>query len=351
MKTTVKLMLAITIMTIIMLTGVLTPVLTSSASEKEPSIWVYSKLPHAPEGVCVDSKKNLYTTLHNTGEVVLLKNDGSFDHVAWVPSKEESGQGEIYGIKPDKDDNLYVAYVQNSKLMDLHKDLGHPNHPACHDTKVTRSGVYKIDAKTRQVTAIATRGDGWPFCFPDDVTIDKTGNIYLTDLTLPGIWKISPDGKKVTLWSNDVLTGWTHDPALPLGVNPIILDKDEKNIYTNTTTLDGRVLKIPIKDDGSAGAPQVYSRGHAWFDGIEIDEEGYVYNAMPGANEIVIIPPAGWPNRITIGSPLFQGPTSLAIRDGILYTANLAYGLPYDKRNKTIIAIRLKDFGLKGKKW
>ncbi len=344
MRTAVKSVLAVTMTAAIMFIGFLSPVLTSSASAEEPRIWVYTKLPAAPEGVCVDSKKNLYTTLHNTGEVVLLKKDGSFDHVAWVPSKEESGQGEIYGIKQDKDDNLYVAYVQNSKVMDIHKDLGNPNHPACHDAKVTRSGVYKIDAKTRQVSALATRGDGWTFCFPDDVTIDKTGNVYLTDMTYPGIWKISPDGKKVVLWSNDPLLGWLHDPILPLGVNAIILDKDQKNIYTDTTTLDGKILKIPIKDDGSAGAPQVYSRGHTWFDGIEIDEEGYVYGSMPGANEIVIIPPSGYPGRITIDSPLFQGPTSLALRDGILYAANLGYGLPYDKRVKTIIAIKVKDF-------
>ena len=112
MRNSIKI-IAITLVTTIMLMGFLTPRLTSA---EEPKIWVYTKLPAAPEGVCVDSKKNLYATLHNTGEVVLLKTDGSFDHVAWVPSKEESGQGEIYGIKQDKDDNLYVAYLQNSKL-------------------------------------------------------------------------------------------------------------------------------------------------------------------------------------------------------------------------------------------
>ena len=208
-------------------------------------------------------------------KVVLVNKDGSFKHVAWIPSKEESGQGEIYGIKPDKDDNLYVVYVQNSKYLDLHTDLMNKNHPACHDVRVTRSGVYKIDAKTHKVSAIATRGDGWPFCFPDDVTIDKAGNIYMTDLTYPGIWKISPDGKSIKMWSNDPVLDWQSDATIPLGVNAIILDKDQKNIYCDTTTIDGRIVKIPIKDDGSAGGAQVYSRGHGWFDGIEIDEEGY----------------------------------------------------------------------------
>jgi len=341
MRTAIKFILAITIVATIMLIGFLAPNFTSA---QDSSTWVYSTLPHAPEGVCIDSHKNLYTTLHNTGEVVMVKNDGSFVHVAWVPSKAESGQGEIYGIKPDKNDNLYVAYVQNGKFMGIHPDLGNKNHPACGDVSVTRSGVYKIDAKTRKVTALATRGDGWPFCFPDDVTIDKAGNVYLTDLTYPGIWKIPANGKNVTLWSDDDLLGWSSDPALALGVNAIILDKDEKNIYCDTTTLDGKIIKIPINADGTAGKASMYSRGHTWFDGIEIDDEGNVYGSMPGANEIVIIPPSGYPNRITIDSPFFQGPTSLVIRDGILYTANLAYGLPYEKRNKTIVAIKIKDF-------
>jgi sugar lactone lactonase YvrE len=129
-----------------------------------------------------------------------------------------------------------------------------------------------------------------------------------------------------------------------LGVNAITIDKDQKNIYCDTTTLNGKVVKIPIKPDGSADKAQVYSQGHTWFDGISIDDEGYVYGSMPGANEIVIIPPSGYPNRITIDSPLLQGPTSLALRDGILYVANLAYGLPYDQRLKTIVAIRVKNF-------
>ena len=113
-------MLTITLVTTITLIGFLAPRLTSA---EEPKIWNYTKLPDAPEGVCVDSKKNLYASLHNIGEVVLLKADGSFEHVAWVPSKEETGQGEIYGMEVDKNDNIYVAYPQNSKYLDIRSDL------------------------------------------------------------------------------------------------------------------------------------------------------------------------------------------------------------------------------------
>ncbi len=341
MRDTMKFMLAITLVTTITVIGFLPPRLTSA---EEPKIWNYTKLPDTPEGVCVDSKKNLYASMHHIGEVVLLKADGSFEHVAWVPSKEETGQGEIYGMDVDQNDNIYVAYTQNSKYMGIPSDLMNLQHPACHDVRVTRSGVYKIDAKTHKVTPVATRGDGWPFCFPDDVAIDKVGNIYLTDLTYSGIWKISPDGKKVIMWSDDPLLNWLSEPALPLGVNVAVLDKEQKNIYAATTTLDGRIVKIPIKEDGSADKAVMFSRGHTWFDGIEIDDEGNIYASEPGANQIVVIPPKGYPNRIIIASPLFQGPTSLVLRDGILYTANLAFGWPKEHKFNTIVAIRVKDF-------
>ena len=217
--------------------------------------WVIAKLPDTPEGMAVDSNSNIYTTLLHAGEVIMLKDDGSYDHVAWVPSKEESGKGDLIGLDFDRADNIYVAYRAHSKYDAT--DLANPFHPSCRDATVTRSGVYKIDAKTRKVTALATKADGWPFCFPDDVAIDSQGNVYLTDLTYSGIWKISPEGKKVDLWSAHPLLNWSPRPysGAPLGVNDLALDKQEKNIYA-VTDGDPMVLRIPIKEDGSAVNPR-----------------------------------------------------------------------------------------------
>jgi Strictosidine synthase-like, N-terminal len=144
-------------------------------------VWVLAKLPDTPEGMAIDSKGNVYTTLFHTGEIVMLKDDGSYDHIAWVPSKEESGKGNLIGLDFDRADNIYVAYKAHSKYDAA--DLMDPFHPCCRDAKVTRSGVYKVDAKTRNVTPLATRAAGWPFFFPDDVAIDSQGNVYLTSPT------------------------------------------------------------------------------------------------------------------------------------------------------------------------
>src|SRR6266513_581182 len=65
--------------------------------------WVMTKLPDTPEGLGIDSKGNIYATLYHSGEVVLLKQDGSYEHIAWVPSKEESGKGNLVGLDLDKE--------------------------------------------------------------------------------------------------------------------------------------------------------------------------------------------------------------------------------------------------------
>ncbi len=289
--------------------------------------WVMAKLPDTPEGLGIDSKGNIYATLMHTGEVVMLKNGGGYDHIAWVPSKEESGKGDLIGLDLDQSDNIYVAYTGHSK-RDFRKDLADPFHPACRDATVTTSGVYKIDATTRKVTPLATKAEGWPFCYPDDVAIDSRGSVYMTDLTYSGIWRISPDGKKVDLWSAHPLLNWSAHPysGYPLGVNDLVLDKQQKNIYA-VTDGDPMVLRIPIKDDGTAGEPVPLPNGFSAFDGIELDGKGNIYVSEIMLNQIWVLSPDG-SQRILIANQLnapLDNNTSLVLKGDVLCTANLGF--------------------------
>ena len=300
---------------------------------------VHVRLPDTPEGIGVDTQGNLYASLFHTGEIVQLKDDGQHVHIAWVPSEADRGNGHVLGLVSDEEDNLFVAYKARSK----YDRVGDPRHPACRDATDTTSGVYRIDAETREVTPVATRGDGWPFCFPDDVDIDDVGNIYLADLTYAGIWKITLDGQ-VTLWSDHPLLHWSETPysGFPLGVNVLVLDAGQRNIYAATSG-DPLVLRIPIQSDGSAGEPVVISRGHSLLDGIALDEEGNIYVSEIYHNEIIGLSPDGQQRVIVANkdSAPLDGNASLVIHGGILYVANLGFAHPrWQDADKTVVAIQ-----------
>lgn len=304
--------------------------------------WVAAQLPDTPEGLGIDSKGHIYAALFHTDEVVMLERNGGYKHIAWVPSKEESGKGDLAGLDVDQQGNLYVAYHAHSKYDagDLHS----PFHAACRDATVTRSGVYKIDANTHQVTALATRAAGWPFCFPDDVAVDSHGSVYMTDLTYSGIWKISPDGKTVNLWSADPLL---NPPARPYsgyfaGVNDLALGNDEKSIFA-VTDGDPMVVRIPIKDDGSAGAPKALPTGYSFLDGVALDAKGNIYVSEILQSDIWVISPDG-SQRILIANksnaPLDNN-TSLVVEGDTLCTANLGFAHTNPKdADRTVVCMK-----------
>jgi hypothetical protein len=96
----------------------------------------------------------------------------------------------------------------------------------------------------------------------------------------------------VDLWPAHLLLNWSAKPysGFPLGVNDLVLDKQQKNIYAVT---DGgpRVRRIPIEDDGTAGEPVALPYGYSAFDGIELDGKGNIYVSEILLNQIWVPSP------------------------------------------------------------
>src|ERR1700724_353385 len=99
-----------------------------------------------------------------------------------------------------------------------------------------------------------------------------------------------------------------------------------KNIYA-VTDGDPMVLRIPIKNDGTAGEPVALPSGYSAFDGIELDSKGNIYVSEILLNQIWVLSPDG-SQRILIATkqnaPLDNN-TSLVLKADVLCTANLGF--------------------------
>ena len=299
--------------------------------------WIAARLPGNPEGLAQDAQGRLYASIATTGQIVRLDGKGGYDLIATVPNPELGAAGMTVGIEFDKDGQLYVAYMWHytpEEEMD-------PLHPACRNAKDLYTGIYKVDVHTGVVRPFVTKRDGWPGCFPDDIAIDSASNLYVTDLTLSGIWKISRDGK-YSLWSSHPLLEWAAAPyfSFPEGANDVVISKDEKSLYVVTDGNPG-IVRVPINSDGSAGAAEWIVPNLTVLDGVDLDERGNIYVSEIYRDEISVFSPDG-SKRIVIATgdtaPI-ENPTSLVYHNGTLCVANLGEGMKIVRQPRSVACI------------
>jgi sugar lactone lactonase YvrE len=286
--------------------------------------WVMAELPGSPEGLALGPDGALYATIPKRGEIVRLDEHGSSVHVATVPSTELASAGRVWGADFARDGSLYVTYLWHYSEAEEEDEL----HLGCRNSQDTFTGIYRVNVGTGAVTPFLTKRDGWPVCFPDDVTVDASGAVYVTDLTLSGIWKIDPRGAKFVLWSSDPLLQWPAAPlrTLPEGANDLVLSHDGKTLYVAT---DGypAIVAIPILADGTAGKGKAIAHDLSPLDGIELDDGGNIYVSEILRDDILVFSPDGQRSAVVATSQVapLNGPTSLVYRRGMLCIANMGW--------------------------
>jgi gluconolactonase len=144
---------------------------------------------------------------------------------------------------------------------------------------------------------IATHFDGKKFNSPNDIVVKSDGSVWWTDsaggLAIPGmvaedvqryldvmgVFRLSPDGKEVTLVAPDV--------TYP---NGLAFTTDEKQLYVNCTRL-GVIHVFDVHEDGTLGPARLFHKltgsepGVA--DGMKVDVEGNVYCTGPGGVHVI----------------------------------------------------------------
>jgi gluconolactonase len=140
--------------------------------------------------------------------------------------------------------------------------------------------IVAIDLATKAIEPVVTGFEGARFISPNDLVVDRTGNIYFTDRGGNAVYFIDTDKNVRRLIT---------DRAQP---NGILLSLDEKTLYLlyNQPSL----VAYPLAAPGQVGTPQVFAlQGAGGGDGMTIDTRGNLYVTRPGGNAIQVLTPAG----------------------------------------------------------
>lgn len=141
---------------------------------------------------------------------------------------------------------------------------------------------------------------------PNDLAFDDAGDLLVTDPFLGKVWKVTRQGQVSEWLSSPLLDGNAASPFLLFhsqGVNGIAFDDEQENVYLGNLDY-GRIVRVPVRRNGSAGSPVTWVADPRLqgADGIAFDEDGSLFVAVNGQNRLLRISRRG---RI---EDLFPGP-------------------------------------------
>jgi len=121
--------------------------------------------------------------------------------------------------------------------------------------------------------------------FPNDLTIDAQGNLYVTDSWTPRILRLPAGGAALEEWINDPQLGteiWS--------LNGIDFDRDRGVIYT-VNQRAGKLFRIEVKPDGGAGSVTLIetSRPLRRPDGLKLIAPNTLATAEGGSGGMAIL--------------------------------------------------------------
>jgi sugar lactone lactonase YvrE len=263
-----------------------------------------------PEGVAIDHRQTMYLSFPLRGEIRAITRDGVESTYATFPPGP--GFGPL-GIAIDAQGDLYVA-VNN----------GDPQS----------RGVYRVrrDGSTDQLPGSEA------ITFPNDVTLDPRGNIYVTDTILGAVWRIPRDGGDAELWlQNAMLVGLGGGPLVfTIGANGIEFRNNA--IYVGNTER-GTIVRIPVLPDGTAGMPTVFAQSPdlVGADGLAFDVRGNLYVAVIAQSMVVRVSSDSHVTKLATTTDGLDLPSAIAFGTGAgerqtLFIVNFAissiFGVP-----------------------
>lgn len=133
---------------------------------------------------------------------------------------------------------------------------------------------------------------------PNDIVFDAEGNAYITDSSQATIFRVAPGGEP-EIWFQSALFDPPSPPFPTFSLNGIRLSPERDFAYAAVTFFGagfpmGAIVRIPVMESPAESDVEMV---HPYFfeapDGIAFDEEGRLYVALAGTNEISVLSPDG----------------------------------------------------------
>ena len=256
-----------------------------------------------PENIAIARDGTIYVSLSFASEIRRIAPDGSQTTLA-IPT---SG-GITVGVA-----------IDSRHGGDLDVAVRSPDPAA--------AGIWRVPRATFgnpvRIAALPTRS------FPNGITFDSAGNLYVADSSLGLIWRIARGSSQAAVWSHSPLLAPTGASFMnfPLpGANGIKIRGHL--VYVSNTSTEN-ILTIPIQADGSPGNIAIRLKG-IQADDFAFAADGDLYITENPASALLCVTPDGESTTFATQSDGLQNPSAVAFdprprRRTNLYITNSAY--------------------------
>lgn len=150
-----------------------------------------------------------------------------------------------------------------------------------------RGEVVRVDPVSGAVETYTKGAPELPIDDPNSAVFADDGTMYVTGSENPAIFRVAPGGQ-TTVWTT-AIGGYPNGITLSPDGNAVVVAQSHPEDFEG-----GRVWRIPIELDGSAGTPEVMAElFHTVPDGVAFDVEGNCYVAHYTPDRIDRIRPGG----------------------------------------------------------
>jgi streptogramin lyase len=260
----------------------------------EVTVREYATLPDDnayPPTVAASADGTLYTGSFATGAVWRIATDGT---ISEIPNSRDQ-IGGVSSIVVAPDGTLIVVDVIDTDPR-------------------TQGGVVWQVTLTGEIRNFARIPDEEGYVAPDDVAIDDSGAVYVTDRGRNEVWRFAADGSDGTLW-------WVPpigETAQQRGITGIAYDASRDAIVIGDAEINA-LYRVPIAGGSTETLYQHGNREFApGFDGITITPDGIVYIAALGQNGVARL----GDGELDYVAGLFRGASDVEYWQGRLFVAN-----------------------------